>query len=82
MKRCQGLIGKISYKSFGKGYDHMGGIERFKCDTCKEPATHAARDYHTVVNFITQTQERVPADCVKFGCDSHPVDSVELEVRQ
>lgn len=56
----------------------MNGIAQYKCGTCGKSATHAARDYYTVYDPTSTFDKFKPADVVKFGCDEHPVESLNL----
>lgn len=50
-----------------------------KCSTCGKTATHSAVDILRIVQHDQTFAEFAPVGPVKFGCDDHPVASLEHE---
>jgi hypothetical protein len=49
------------------------------CDVCGKSATQAARDLVRYPDETGTWWQYAPVGRVKYGCDAHPVCSIELE---
>ena len=51
------------------------------CDACGAPASNAARDIYRVFGSDGRLLMFQPRGGVKYGCRSHPVESVSQDIR-